>query len=357
MHTGETQEIDNIIIGGGLAGLYCAWRLQQVQQDFLLLEAHNTSGGRIRAVSDSVRVDTGATWFWPHQSSIQMLVKRLELPVTTQYTDGDVLFQQPDGQIQTMHYQQGLSYKLQGGAAELIRELTNRIHHDSLHYQSVVNAVSKGKKGWLVSCQRGDTAVTYRCNNVFIALPPRMLLTHLTPENWLTNNAISHLASQQTWMSAQAKYVAIYNKPVWRELGQSGFAISHRGPLVEVHDASTNTQHYALFGFIGVPAIQRAGMDPQQLRLACRKQLCELFGLPEPEHDVIEDWAQNHFVASQQDLAESPRHSQVDITLLKSESNLTGCYFIASEYSQAEPGYMEGAIDAVNVALESLNKT
>ncbi|SMX42311.1 hypothetical protein [Octadecabacter ascidiaceicola] len=57
-----------------------------------------------------------------------------------------------------------------------------------------------------------------------------------------------------TWMAGQAKAVAIYNAPFWREDALSGDAMSRHVPTVEIHDESPSKgEPYALFRFIGVP--------------------------------------------------------------------------------------------------------
>lgn len=147
-------------------------------------------------------------------------------------------------------------------------------------------------------------------------------------------------------MSAQAKYVAVLDKPYWRDECYSGFAISHKGPLVEIHDATMNDQ-FALFGFIGLPAPHRMKLTDDQLKLTCRQQLREIFGLPTPVFDVVKDWSKNRYISSQLNINESPRHSHVNLELLKTEN----AWFVGSEYSQSEPGYMEGAIDALDTAM------
>ena len=49
--------VGTVIVGGGLAGLNCARRLQQANRDFVLLEASDRTGGRVR--TDTVTTDDG----------------------------------------------------------------------------------------------------------------------------------------------------------------------------------------------------------------------------------------------------------------------------------------------------------
>ncbi|MEM1154111.1 MAG: hypothetical protein AAGI44_08210 [Pseudomonadota bacterium] len=46
------------------------------------------------------------------------------------------------------------------------------------------------------------------------------------------------LGGVPTWMAGQAKVVAVYESPFWRDSGFSGDAMSRKGPLIEIHDAS-----------------------------------------------------------------------------------------------------------------------
>lgn len=357
---------DNIIIGAGLSGLYCGWQLQQKNQDFIILEASSQMGGRIQAASLDNPIDTGATWFWPHQKNMSKLIADLKLSHFQQYVAGNTLFQHPDQQIkiEVMQYQQAMSYRVRGGSSQVIRSLTEQVSQDNIRLSSAVTNVSKvarltndGKQNneWQITINSPTASsqppTIYHSKNIFVAVPPRMLSTHLSPENWMSQQARAHLQQQQTWMSAQAKYVAVYDKAWWRENGHSGFAISHRGPLAEIHDASEDNKHNALFGFVGIPAQQRGKIDKNQLKEVCRKQMSDIFNMPDPQQDFIQDWATEKYITSSIDVTESPKHSHVNLDLLGKDTDLTGCHFIASEFSQTEPGYMEGAIDAVNKAL------
>ena len=117
---------------------------------------------------------------------------------------------------------------------------------------------------------------------------------------------------QQTWMSAQAKFVAGYSSPFWRESGLSGDAFSRVGPMVEIHDAvDESTGTFALFGFIGVPAVMRLDIEPGELQAACIRQLAQLFGedAAEPVECAFKDWARDDFTVTAADIEELPAHA------------------------------------------------
>ena len=80
------------IVGGGLAGLVAAWRLQQQGvRSVVLFEARASLGGRIASVdarglrvdaaqSAMDRFDLGPTWYWPAmQPQLDQLVTELGL--------------------------------------------------------------------------------------------------------------------------------------------------------------------------------------------------------------------------------------------------------------------------------------
>ena len=346
---------DNLIIGGGLAGLYCALRLQQRGENFLLLEATAKLGGRIQSASENCAIDAGPTWFWLHQVKMQALTKELQIEVFEQHTEGDTLFQpsEPHAPMQKMQYQQGTSFRIVGGMRQLVNTVKAQLPEQNLRFNSPVKALEKIDSGWRATLNN-DALIESR--KLFLALPPRMITTYLKPDAWLTANAIEHLQQQQTWMSAQAKYIATFETPFWRKHGLSGFAISHRGPLVEVHDAVLPGESAALFGFIGIPAQQRHEVSPEQLKAACRQQLLSIYGKQAiPTSDYLVDWSNNPYICSATDVDESPRHSHVNLQQLYQNEALSNLYFVGSEFSQTEPGYLEGALNAVDSALASMD--
>ncbi|SYK26022.1 NAD(P)-binding protein [Klebsiella pneumoniae] len=67
------MNIEVIIVGGGLSGLYAAMLLEKAGINYLLLEGRERMGGRILQ-ANTVEADLGATWFWP---TIQPALKQL----------------------------------------------------------------------------------------------------------------------------------------------------------------------------------------------------------------------------------------------------------------------------------------
>jgi monoamine oxidase len=157
-------------------------------------------------------------------------------------------------------------------------------------------------------------------------------------------------------MAPHAKYLAVYPHAFWRERGLSGAARSASGPLAEIHDASTLEGAAALFGFIGVPADMRARIGEPALLAACRAQLVRLFGSEarDPHFEIIKDWTASSLTATAADRSASAHHGHAPRSVASAglwRERLAG---IGSEWSARYPGYVAGAIDAVDAAIESI---
>ena len=92
---------DILIVGGGLAGLSLADALHRVGRDFVLLEARDRLGGRIKAAQvDGRAFDLGPAWFWDGQPRIAALIERFGLTQYDQFSRGDLVFEDERGQVQ-----------------------------------------------------------------------------------------------------------------------------------------------------------------------------------------------------------------------------------------------------------------
>jgi monoamine oxidase len=343
--------VEHLIIGGGISGCLMARHLTQSKLDFKLVDAQATLGGRIQSTEQGL--DLGPTWFWPHQHGVKALLDDLNIDIFEQYTQGDYVYQTgPNSPVQREYNQQAsLSYRVNGGMGAVITALKNTLAQDRILLNSPVNKISKQDNIWQVQLSNDDTLT---CHHLWLAMPPRKVAPlFLAAENCILSKAlVSHLQAQQTWMSAQAKFVAVYKKSFWRDAGLSGQGFSNVGPMVEINDASgaDNNSPAALFGFIGVPATNRQAVDEQTMINACLHQLGKLFGeaalSPTSTHYI--DWASNTFIASAADVSEPSQHAHFDQSKFKAELKDLNLGLIGSEFSQTEPGYIAGAIDHVN---------
>ena len=356
------METENIIIGGGLAGLLTAWYMEQKGLPYILLEAKAQLGGRILGIKDSQEEhyhDLGPTWIFPHQCNIQSLLDELTIPYFEQYIQGDALFQKQGDQnaLRTAGAGGMEMYRVQGGMTTIVNTLSRKLKPSQVKTAHVVKYIIQTDEIWHINAAHNEAKVTFKAKNLILALPPRMITKHLTPENWASSSLIQALQHVPTWMAAQAKFVATYETPFWRELGLSGEVFSQQGPMQEMHDAcAENKIVSALFGFIGVPATYRANYDESQIKQACINQLSQLYGKPAQsiKASYLKDWANDEFVASGNDINEPPNHPHFAIANHENELTQKNIYLAGSEFSQVDAGYLEGAVCAVAEVINKL---
>ncbi|MFQ3235816.1 MAG: monoamine oxidase [Paraglaciecola sp.] len=352
-----------VIIGGGIAGLYAAWCLQQRGIPYLLLEANSILGGRISSKptidNTKLAVDLGPTWVWPHQKRILGLLTQLEVKYFEQYCQGDVLYQMDINQPVRRTYGSAsmLSYRVHGGTQKLIAALTIQLQEQQLKTNHPVTSVSRAADQWLVMATNDGTEQPFYADQLLLALPPRMIVKYLTPHKWLSQPVIDDLSRQQTWMSAQAKFIAVYKTPFWREAGLAGQAFSQVGPMVEIHDATAcDDGGFALFGFIGLPVPIRKKLGDINLIRQCQQQLVTIFGQEAltPQASYLVDWSEQRWITTSEDIAESPRHAAFNLHQFQTELSALNVNLVGSEFAQSEAGYIEGALIAVDKSMQEI---
>jgi monoamine oxidase len=343
-----------LIIGGGLSGLALASALHEAGQDFLLVEARDRFGGRIKTERIGVGYfDMGPTWFWPDQPRIAAMIQRLGLKKFDQFYEGILTFEDAQGNVQRGrgHASMEGSWRLTGGLGALIQALADQLPEHCSRLNASVIALRHDAKGIAATLSGGEVIKAHRA---VLALPPRVAaqITY-TPE--LSENAMTAMRAVPTWMAGQAKAVAVYDAPFWRAAGLSGDAMSHRGPLVEVHDASSAAADaHALFGFIGVPPQHR--LNSEALREDILAQLVRLFGAKAatPTELFIKDWAHDSHTATVEDL--QPLNAHPHYGLPNELVDIWGgsLQFAGTEVAHQFGGFLEGALEAAEVVFGKL---
>ncbi|MFK8027132.1 MAG: flavin monoamine oxidase family protein [Gammaproteobacteria bacterium] len=367
MHT------DVLIIGAGLSGLHTAYECHKRGTEYCVLEARDRIGGRVLSWNAEgseynpqlAGVDLGPSWFWPGQNRIYSLLAELGLEgdVFFQNGKGDAVYEDNQGVIQ--RGVDGISmsgaYRLKGGIRQLISRLGDELSSDAINTNAVVTEIKRDAEIITARYKTENFIEEITCQRLVIALPPRVALTHITFEPVLSNERIEQLNGIATWMAGHAKLVCVYEQQFWSEQGLSGDAISHRGPLQEIHDASSDDQSlYALFGFLGVPVVNRRNRQDELKNMAI-KQLARMFGEQalKPKIVYLQDWAMESYTSTQLDQEIQRFHPMNNIGYVSEptwQDKIIWSGSEAADYRQHNNGFLEGALEASMHTLSLLNK-
>ncbi|MGI9571313.1 MAG: NAD(P)-binding protein, partial [Desulfobulbia bacterium] len=166
-----------VIIGGGISGLYTAFKLQQENISYLLLEAKPIFGGRIDGLptlyNSEHTIDLGPTWFWPHQKKIKQLLSKLKVEWFEQYSKGDMLYQIDPAAKPSRTYNPGTttSFRVKGGMQKMISALTGELEHTNLKTEHRATAIQKKNNRWLISALHRNREYTFEAKQLILALP------------------------------------------------------------------------------------------------------------------------------------------------------------------------------------------
>lgn len=361
-----------VVIGAGLSGLYASYLLQQAGQRVLLVDARDRIGGRVLsqgAPGSAHRVDLGPSWFWPGMNPrMERLLAQLGLAHYPQHTRGAVVVEGADGKLykhQSTWEQSPSSQRIAGGTQALVEALyaqtqapVQHLAQEPVHFKPSTRVLSMTLRPHAVELEFEDASGrwTQLAQQVVVTIPPRLMAQDLALEPAWSEALMADMKRTPTWMAGQAKVVAIYPKAFWREAGLSGTAMSQRGPLGEIHDASDATgQVAALFGFVGATPDYRAGIGPEALQRQALAQLTRLFGAQaaEPVWSAVQDWAQDPLTAAKADqrpLSQHPSYEAADVPPAWRQR----VWLAGTERSPNYGGYLEGALEAAELAVNGL---
>ena len=359
-----TKQTDILIVGGGLSGLYLASQLEAKGHDYHLIEARSRFGGRIYSPSsddNQSRYDMGPAWFWPGQPRMANLLNELNIPHFDQAAKGNLVFEDPSGHVRRdldMATMEG-AHRVQGGVERVIDALVSRLDQTRLQLSSIVREIKISEHGVSALLNGGQQEIVAK--KAILCLPPRIIEHSIQFSPPLPDQASIQMRNCPTWMAAHAKFIAVYETPFWRDMGLSGDAISHKGPMMELHDASPQAESInedlspgpgAIFGFLGVPASVRKNHRDDVIN-ACKQQMVALFGerAAKPIKIYYKDWSDDAFTATPMD-ADGPQSHPQYRPIILSESEWQDRLFLASTETALQfGGFLEGALEAADEVL------
>ena len=348
----EGETVDVAIVGAGIAGLAAARSLVGHGRSVAVLESRERVGGRLHSPelrSGSGRIDLGATWFWAGETRVANLVAELGIHTHAQHLAGDALFHHPAGPQRIEGNPVDVpSSRFTDGAQSLAEAVAAGLPPSVVRLGTSVTAVIGTESGALELQHPGGRLLA---EHVVLALPPALAVSRIGFDPALPDQLAALAAVTPVWMGATTKVVAHYVEPFWRRQGLAGSAISHRGPLREIHDMSgPDGTPAALFGFIpGTSPPSDASRD------AILRQLTELFGpdSANPLELVVADWS------------DQPDTSPIGVDRLTAYQTFghagyqhpTGqgrIHWASTETSPVAPGHIEGALAGAERAVAAI---
>ena len=249
-------------------------------------------------------------------------------------------------------------------------ELVRRVHRSSAEQFAVVDAdvarceYTKRLMTRVLALHRIDhhddelrvthTAGSLTARHVVIALAPSIAVGTIEFRPTLPEQLVSLAASTPVWMGNIVKVVAVYRHAFWRQSGLSGAAVSHIGPLREIHDMSgADFDPAALFGFAPL------GPDaPTPTRQSIVDQLTEIFG-PEaasPLEIVIKDWRPDALGGPSGTRQRTPMETYGHRLYQQPAGDNGHIHWASTETASRSPGHIEGAIAAAERAVAAITR-
>lgn len=349
--------LETAIIEGGMCGVALARSLYRQGRGCALFEARPRLGGRILSVAcarSHMMIDLGPTWFWPDtQPLVARLIGDLRLADFPQHDDGAVLhLRDPDKTPERIEGKgvHGRARRLAGGMATLVDALAKDLPPDHVHLGHVLTSLRDRGDHIDLAFRMADQMVEVEALRVVLAVPPRLLEEHIRFEPALEVTMRDTLREAGTWMAAQAKVVVSYDRPFWREAGQSGNAfVTHEQAVIgEIFDAcDTTATKAALGGFLALSPEQRRSFSAG-LPMLMGNQMVQLFGSAlEQGEQHYQDWAIEPYTCSALD-RRAPRaeHTGLANPLLRRALWNGKLHFGGSETAAHGAGYIEGALEA-----------
>jgi len=337
------------VVGAGISGLVTGRRLAADGHRVVVLEGRDRVGGRLVSVEvGGVGLDLGATWFWFHERRVNDLIGELGVAIYRQHLDGDAMYHDPRGSSRVEGNPIDVaSGRFTGGADSLARAVADELPPGSLRLGVAVSHISTGPEGAVVTHAEGRI----ECQQVVLAVPPALAVNRIGFEPPLPDRVVRLARATPVWMGAIAKVVAVYPTAFWRSRGLAGAAISHFGPLRELHDMSgPDGSPAALFGFAPLGVGDSAPSEAEVVA-----QLVEIFGAEaaEPDRVIVQDWTSEEYTSPPgvAALGAYDKFGHPDFAQPVGHGRL---HWSSTETAREAPGHIEGAIAGAERAARNV---
>ena len=346
--SGVPSGVDVAIVGGGVSGLVTAIRLLEAGVSCKVLESQDRVGGRLLTHTSSAgRFDLGATWYWPGDTRVAALIEELRLPTHPHHLAGDAMYHVPGGaQRIDGNPIDVVSGRFSHGASSLAERLADRLG-DVISLRTTVHEVDHSER----ELQIGHTHGSLSARHVVLALPPPLAVHGISFRPPLPDRLHELATVTPVWMGTVTKAVVVYREPFWRCRKLAGAAISHVGPLRELHDMSgVNGNPAALFGFAPLPP---AAPTPTEHDIV--NQLVEVFGpeAAEPLEVIIKDWRLERHAVPPDATPLMPMQTYAHPRYQEPAGD-GRIHWASTETSPDSPGHIEGAIAAAERAVKAI---
>ncbi len=337
-----------MVIGGGISGLAVARGLAEADHSVVVVEARDRVGGRLQSTTARPPLDLGATWFWPGENRVTALVAELGIDVHDQHLAGDALLQTDRGvQLIDGNPIDVPSHRFVDGASSLADAVAQTLPDGVIRLSEAASGIALDGEQVVVATAHD----TFAARHVVLALPPSLARHAITFEPPLPEQLEQLTSITPVWMGAITKVVVRYTSPFWRASGLAGAAISHVGPMRELHDMSgPGGTPAALFGFApGAPG------RPTPTREAVLDQLVAMFGekAADPIELVLQDWRTEPFI-SPPDVEQRTAYQLFGHPLFQQPSMGGRLHWCSTETATESPGHIEGALQAAERTLATL---
>jgi monoamine oxidase len=343
-----TSRVDVAIVGGGIAGLVAATRLTEAGVSCTVLESQDRVGGRLLShISSAGRFDLGATWYWPGETRVAALIDELQIPTHAQHLAGDAMYHVP-GRAQRIDGNpiDVVSGRFSDGASSLAERLADRLG-DTVSLRTTVHEIDHSGSELRVRHTHGSLSARH----VVLALPPPLAVHNIDFQPPLPVDLHELALVTPVWMATVTKAVVVYGKAFWRQDGLAGAAISHAGPLRELHDMSgVNGDPAALFGFAPL-----GPGPPTPTEHDIVSQLVEILG-PEaaaPLEVIIKDWRLDRHAVPPGARPLTPMETYAHPRYQEPAGD-GRIHWASTETAPDAPGHIEGAIAAAARAVKAI---